>query len=451
MSTPFWALIPPPAEASDGEISYGDPVMTGWILPGPRSQLRERVELPPSKSLTNRGLIAAAVAGGGTIVSPLDCDDTRILANALVGAGWMVEWRDDVEIGGRKIPEGRVRLDLAESGTGVRLMLGLLAASPGMAIVDGNPRLRERPMTPLIETLVKLGADLRSTSGALPIEVDGKTLEGGPATVRPQVSSQFVSSLVFAAPLMRRGLDLEVSGPLPSAPYLDLTEDVMRAFGGGLEVGADRRSWRVAPTPLQPTRYAVEGDWSAAAFVLAAVAVAGGSVDVGPLSPSSRQGDRAVMDILLRAGLEVRTVNDRLRARGPIHFPLTADLSDTPDLFPALAVVAAAAPAGSELTGLEHLKHKESDRLSVMVDNLRRLGAGLVVEGSRVVVETPMRREERLAPPAVTAAGDHRIAMAMAVAALATGPLDLDDPSCVAKSFPGFWAMWDSLTSSGTV
>jgi len=304
-------------------------------------------------------------------------------------------------------------------------------------------------MTPLIETLGELGADLRSTSGGLPIEVDGRTLDGGPATVWPQVSSQFVSSLVLAAPLMRRGLDLEVSGPLPSTPYLDLTEDVMHAFGGGLVVSADRRSWRVAPTPLQPTRYAVEGDWSAAAFVLAAVAIAGGSVDVGPLSPSSRQGDRAVMDILVAAGLELRFVNERLRARGPIRFPLSADLSDTPDLFPALAVVAAAAPVGSELTGLQHLKHKESDRLSVMVDNLRRLGAGLIVDGSRVVIETPMRREEHASPPAVTAAGDHRIAMAMAVAALAAGPLTLDDSSCVAKSFPGFWAMWDSLTNSG--
>ena len=158
---------------------------------------------------------------------------------------------------------------------------------------------------------------------------------------------------------------------------------------------------------------------------------------------------RAVMDILVTAGLELRFVNDRLRARGPIRFPLSADLSDTPDLFPALAVVAAAAPVGSELTGLQHLKHKESDRLSVMVDNLRRLGAGLIVDGSRVVIETPMRREEHSPPPAVTAAGDHRIAMAMAVAALAAGPLALDDSSCVAKSFPGFWAMWDSLTSSG--
>ena len=440
-------MTPAVGERNDWD-ARGDSGVTGSILPGPRSQLRGKVNLPPSKSLTNRGLIAAAAAGGGTIASPLDCDDTRVLAAALAAAGWPVDWQDDIQIGRRRTPEERIRLDLAESGTGARLILGLLAASPGMSTVDGSRRLRERPMQPLIETLDGLGANLRSTAGALPIEVNGRTLDGGPAVVRPHVSSQFVSSLVLAAPLMRRGLDLEVVGPLPSAPYLDLTEDVMRAFAGRLDVSADRRLWRVAPTPLQPTHYGVEGDWSAAAFVMAAAAVAGGEVDVGPLSESSRQGDRAIIDILEKAGLGVQSVDDRLRIQGPIRFPLSADLSDTPDLFPALAVVAAAAPAGSELTGLEHLKHKESDRLSVMVENLRGLGARLTVERDRVVVEAPMKREHP-APPTLTAAGDHRIAMATAVAALAAGPVELDDPSCVAKSYPGFWEMWGSLTNSG--
>ena len=439
----------PWVEMDDGGFTREDFGMTGSILPGPFTGLRGTVDLPPSKSLTNRGLIAAAVAGGGTIASPLDCQDTRVLAAALESAGWPVEWRREIEIGRRDIPNDPVLLDLAESGTGARLILGLLAASPGRSIVDGTARLRERPMTPLLDVLDGLGADLRSTAGALPIEIDGKGLDGGPAVIRPQVSSQFVSSLVFAAPLMRRGLDLEVVGPLPSAPYLDLTEDVMRAFRGEIEVSADRRRWRVAPTRLRPNRYAVEGDWSAAAFVMAAAAIAGGSIDVGPLSPSSRQGDRAVIDILEKAGLEVHSEKDRLRVRGPIQFPVSADLTDTPDLFPALVVVSAAAPAGSELTGLDHLKHKESDRLSVMVDNLRRLGARLIVDETRVVVEKPMRCDHRT-PPVVTAAGDHRIAMAMAVAALSTGPVELDDASCVAKSYPGFWTMWDSLTNSGT-
>jgi len=406
------------------------------------------VELPPSKSLTNRALIAAAVADGGVIVSPLDCDDTRVLAAALAAAGWPVVWRDDIEIGARVVPGSRVRLDLADSGTGARLILGLLAASQGQSVVDGSTRLRQRPLAPLVETLIALGARLRPDADGLPIEIDGSELDGGEETIRPEVSSQFVSSLVLAAPLMARGLDLEVVGPLPSAPYLDLTEDVLRAFGGELEVTNDRRRWRVAPVPLQRRNYQVEGDWSAAAFVLAAVAVAGGDVVVHPLDQSSRQGDRALLAILERGGLRTSWDGDRLRVSGPARSPIEADLTDAPDLFPALAVVAAAAEPGSRLEGLDNLRHKESDRLTVMVENLRRVGATVSVDGSRAIFERSIGGKFEQ-PPRVTAAGDHRIAMAMAVAALAAGPLELDDADCVSKSFPGFWSIWEDLTALG--
>jgi 3-phosphoshikimate 1-carboxyvinyltransferase len=189
----------------------------------------------------------------------------------------------------------------------------------------------------------------------------------------------------------------------------------------------------------------VEGDWSAAAFVLAAVAVAGGEAEMGPLDPSSSQGDRAVLSILAGAGLELRWAGDRLLARGPVADPLEANLIDAPDLFPALATVAACSPPGSRLWGLDHLVHKESDRLTVMVENLGRLGAETAFDGPclefrrNVTLDTHHRRQ-------TTAAGDHRIAMAMAVAALAAGPLTIDDQTCVSKSFPSFWTVWDHLT-----
>ena len=218
----------------------------------------------------------------------------------------------------------------------------------------------------------------------------------------------------------------------------------MRSFGSDLAVTDDRRNWRVAPVKLQPTRYEVEGDWSAAAFFLAAVAVAGGELEVGPLDPASRQGDRAVLRILADAGLNFDWRDRTLIVRGPIVAPLSADLSDTPDLFPALAAAAACAPPGSRFSGLDHLKHKESDRLATMVANLEQLGARLTVRGPELQVEATIdsipdgsRR--------VTAANDHRIAMAMAVAALGAGRVELDDPSCVSKSFPRFWNIWESL------
>lgn len=418
--------------------------MGGALLPDHRTALHASVTLPTSKSLTNRALVAAAVANGGTVVSPLDCDDTRVLAAALEMAGWPVAWGAEIEVGKRSVSEQRVTLDLQDSGTGSRLMLSLAAASPGRFVVDGSPRLRERPMSPLLDALTELGAAVRSSNGLLPVEIDGSMLEGGAAEVRPEVSSQFVSALAMIAPLMRRGLDLEVAGPLPSAPYLDLTVDVLRAFGAEIDVSDDRRRWKVAPQALKTTRYAVEGDWSAAAFILAAAAVAGGEVRIAPLHPASRQGDRVVVRILADAGLDVDWTENGLVARGPVTAPIVADLRHAPDLFPALVAAAACAPPGSRFSGLDHLKHKESNRLAVMVTNLELLGAKLRVDGSALEVEATLE-PARKGTPKVTAAGDHRIAMAMAVAALAAGPLELDDPVCVAKSFPRFWEVWDGL------
>ena len=243
---------------------------------------------------------------------------------------------------------------------------------------------------------------------------------------------------------MRRGLELEVVGPLPSRPYLDLTVDVLSAFGATVTNGSDGR-WRVAPGGLVPSSFRVEGDWSAAAFAAAAVAVAGGTVSVSPLASSSRQGDRAVCGILERAGVSAIMTGERLELTGRVQRPLAADLPNTPDLFPALVVVAAAAPPGSILTGLDHLRHKESDRLAVMVDNLTGLGAAFEVDGSRLRVVRSIPAGGAPFGVAVTAAADHRIAMAMAVAALAAGPLELDDDDCVSKSFPRFWEMWSEL------
>ena len=416
-------------------------------LPGPVSGIRAAVRVPTSKSLTNRALITAAAANGGRILRPLDCEDTRLLAGALGQAGWRVEWSDDLYIGARGMVES-ARIDLGNSGTGSRLILGLLACVPGRFRVDGTPRLRERPMAPLVDALRDLGAPIDSRGGYLPVEIQGGCLAGGTLRIRPEVSSQFVSSLLLAAPLMVGGLDLEVIGPLPSRPYLDLTREVLEHYGATVDTESNSR-WRVNPGGLEPVDYTVEGDWSAVAFAAAAVAVVGGEVHIGPLSAQSAQGDRVVCDILSAAGLAVEFRGEELVVRGPASRPFTADLSNAPDLFPALSVVAVAGPAGSVLNGLDHLRHKESDRLAVMIENLRRLGAKIEASTSSFRVVKGLS-QTGIGKTAVTAAGDHRIAMAMAVAGLATGGLELDDDECVGKSFPGFWSMWDQLLEGST-
>jgi 3-phosphoshikimate 1-carboxyvinyltransferase len=400
--------------------------------------------VPPSKSLTNRALVAAAAAGSGTIVDPLDSEDTRLLGAALFDAGWSLGWEDDIRVGPRSSRDVCPRLDLGNSGTGARLLLGLLAATPGEFVLDGGERLRERPMRPLVDALRALGADLECADGRLPVRIKGRLLAGGEVRLRPEVSSQFVSSLLMVGPLTVRGIDLTLEGPLPSRPYLDLTQHVLRSFGARIEGSASGRSWTVASGGFTGTRYPVEGDWSAAAFPLAAAAVAGGEVRVTPLTSSSAQGDRRLADILSAAGAAATWDGGTLVFRGPVRRRIEADLADMPDAFPALVVVAACAPAGSVLTGLGNLRHKESDRLQVMVDNLDRIGVGLDLGADWIEIVGGPRRPGG-APVEVTAAADHRIAMAMAVAALVSGPLQLDDTRCVSKSFPAFWDAWKGI------
>ncbi len=420
--------------------------MVTRLLPGPRCGINASVRVPSSKSLTNRALIASAAADGGRIRRPLDCDDTRLLASALSQAGWPVVWDGDIIVG-RRTPVPKAEVNLGNSGTGARLILGLLACVPGRFSVDGTARLRQRPMLPLVEALAALGSEIRSAAGRLPVDLVGGALTGGHLRLRPEVSSQFVSSLLLAAPLMQHGLDLEVIGPVPSRPYLDLTGDVMEHFGASINRDEKDR-WKVEPGGLRPATYVVEGDWSAMAFAAAAVAVAGGVVTVGPLSATSSQGDRAICSILERAGLEIRFSGEDLRISGCATRSFEADLTATPDLFPALVVVAAAGPEGSVLSGLDHLKHKESDRLTVMVGNLGRLGAVFDLGPASVVVRRGVDRN-RSEVARVTAADDHRVAMAMAVAALAAGAVELDDERCVGKSYPGFWTMWAELVDGG--
>ena len=418
----------------------------GTRLSGPNGVMAGRLPVPPSKSLTNRALIAAAVAGGGMIVGPLDCEDTRLLAAALKTAGWTVRWSGQViTIGAMKPVESLVTVDLGNSGTGARLLLALLASVPGHFIVDGSSRLRQRPMEPLIRALSALGARMEASNNRmLPVSVEGQRLRGGQADIRPGVSSQFVTALLMAAPLFLDGLDLRIVGPLPSEPYLELTHRVLGDFGAKVERSSDNRQWRIGGGGLKNIRWSVEGDWSAAAFPIAAAAVAGGWVEVPGLDRGSAQGDRIICDILADAGMVFEWFGDRLVAKGPITQPISADLGASPDTFPALAAIAACRVPGSKLTGLGNLLHKESSRLQVMATNLRALGARIVVGEETFEVEKTVDRKEDLSR-AVQAADDHRIAMAMAVTALEAGPLELDAPSSVAKSFPDFWSLWNAL------
>ncbi|HPC81898.1 MAG TPA: 3-phosphoshikimate 1-carboxyvinyltransferase [Thermoanaerobaculaceae bacterium] len=409
-----------------------------------------QIHVPSSKSLTQRALVAAARAGGGARIGrPLDAEDPRLLFRALLAAGFAMTWEDEAVAASGHVPVERGELELSNNGTGLRLLLAQLAVLPGQFRVDGSLRLRERPLKPLLAALRQLGAEVEpEVAGAgerLPLVVRGRPLPGGAIELDAAASSQFVSALLMLAPLLAEGLEVRVPAAPPSRPYIDLTVEVLRCFGVAVACRPDGLAWRVEPGGFRPASYEVEADWSAAAFPLVAAALVGGAVEVPGLRYPSPQGDARVLDLLVSAGCRPFVTRGGVRLEGPADRPLEADLRDTPDLFPVLAV--ALTRLGGRLTGLGGLVHKESDRLAEMVRLLAEMGAELRVAGDEVSAPGGGRL---VAPPhPLDPAGDHRLAMALAVAGCVAPGLRLASPGCVAKSWPAFWTAWDGLLEQG--
>lgn len=405
-----------------------------------------RVVVPSSKSLTQRALVAAARAGTGACVKrPLDAEDPRLLFRALLAAGFAMTWDDDEVVASGHAPVERAELELGNNGTGLRLLLAQLAVLPGEFRVDGSLRLRERPVKPLLGALRRLGASVEpAVAGAgerLPLLVQGQPLAGGTIELDAAASSQFVSALLMLAPLLPAGLEVRVPAAPPSRPYIDLTVEVLRRFGVAVACQPDGLAWRVAPGAFSPATYEVEADWSAAAFPLVAVALAGGAVEVAGLRYPSPQGDARVLDLLVSAGCRPFVSRLGVRLEGPADRPLEADLRDTPDLFPVLAL--AVAKLGGRLRGLGGLVHKESDRLAEMNRLLGEMGAELKLAGDEM--SAPGGAQLVAPHHPLDPAGDHRLAMALAVAGCTVPGLHLACPGCVGKSWPTFWSAWDGL------
>ena len=415
------------------------------------------IRVPASKSLTQRALVAVALAGNGASVhEPLDAEDPRLLFTALQEVGFLLAWRDGTITASGRRSVDHAELQLGNNGTGARLLLAQLAALPGRWRLDGAPRLRQRPMAPLVTALRRLGGVIEAApaeasefsaaraADALPLLVHGRALTGGEIALDAALSSQFMSALLLLGAMLPAGLKVRLDSLPPSRPYLDLTAEVLAAFGAVVRSRDDGRWWHVRGGGLKAAAYAVEGDWSAAAFPLAAAAVAGGEVEVVGVRDDSRQGDAIVLRLLAQTGCETWTRRGRVGLRGPAQRPLNADLRDTPDLFPALAAVAAV--AGGRLTGLAGLAAKESDRVAVMADRLARLGF-VVASGPDFFHSSGACTGRCGDMLALDPAADHRVAMALAVAACAVPDVRIADPGCVAKSWPSFWSAWQGITS----
>lgn len=401
----------------------------------------------PSKSATHRALIAAALAEGrSTILSPLFSEDTRVTLEGLRGLGFNVVLAPDrVHLDGRggAVPGGG-RLSLADSGTSFRFLLALSSLGARPTNMDGSPRLRQRPARELARALERLGAGvaLSDAPSGLPLVTGGRGVNGGAAAVPSGRSSQFASALLLIGAALPLGLDLTLVPPVVSLPYVELTLEVLARFG--ITVGRPGPlRFRVGRTTGKACELSIDGDHSSASYFLAAAAITGGRVRVTGLDPGSAQPDARLVRILAGVGCETRQGTDWVEVRGTGEIEaFSVDVGDAPDLVPTLAVLALFAEGPSALTGIAHLRHKESDRLKVLERNLRALGRDAEALADGLAIG---RMRERPAGAPIVSASDHRIAMAFAVAGLRLEGLSIDDPGCVDKSNPGFWSEFRRL------
>ncbi|WP_046243256.1 3-phosphoshikimate 1-carboxyvinyltransferase [Hymenobacter terrenus] len=406
-------------------------------LSWPGGPLRGTAQLPASKSEANRTLILQALAGGGTIGNLSDAHDTQLMRRLLTTAS-----STDV-------------LDAEDAGTVMRFLTAYLAVTGWRGRLTGTARMQERPIAVLVDALRQAGANITylSNEGFPPLELAGfaagAATEPTTLTVRGDISSQYISALLMVGPHLPGGLRLQLTGHIGSRPYINMTVALMQLFGA--EYSAQDDTLLVRPGQYQPTDYTVEADWSAASYWYSLVALGpvGSEITLTGLWQESLQGDQAIAGMMTRFGVETTFLPHGIHLRQqPVAAsaePLWLDFTDCPDLAQTVAVVAAALNIPVEMTGLESLRIKETDRIAALQTELAKCGGNL-----REVADGRFRAESTgfaVANQSVATYHDHRMAMAFAPLAL-RGPLVIEGPTVVKKSYPQFWK---ELAQSGFI
>lgn len=411
------------------------------------------VRLPGSKSLSNRGLLLAALARGTTtLTNVLDADDTRVMIDALRALGIRVDRDGDRAVitgGAGAFPVRTAELFLGNAGTAMRPLTAALAFAGGHYRLDGVARMRERPIGDLIDALQALGARIRyeGTPGYPPLVIEPAARTGtDQVDVKGDVSSQFVTGLLMAAPMREpSGLVIRVPGTLISQPYVAMTIATMQRFGVTVERRDERDGASFAvPRAIyrSPGEFSIEGDASGASYFLALGALAGGPVRALGVGRDSVQGDVAFADLLETMGARVARGADwiEVRAAGPLR-AIEHDCTAIPDAAMTAAVLAAFARGRSVLRGIASWRVKETDRIAAMATELGKLGATVETAADSIAITPPVRLREAT----IDTYDDHRIAMCFALAACAGVPVHIRNPECVAKTFPTFFDDLDGL------
>jgi len=425
-------------------VTLADAPSVHWLAPLARGPLDAVVELPGSKSLTNRALVLAALTPGRSVLRrPLRSRDTELMAEGLrrLGASVLdVPSRPDWAVSGPLQADGLVRVDVGNAGTVARFLPAVAPLVRARAHLDGDPRVRERPVGPLLGALRALGADLDGVE-ALPVTVTGHDgLRGGEVSLDAGASSQLISALLLAGHAYDRGVTVRALGAVPSAPHLAMTVEALRAAGAVVD-DSTLGAWRVEPGGLTPRETDVEPDLSTAAAYLAAPLAAGGQVSVPGWPRETAQPGAALPELLRRMGARVEQTGGRLTvAAGPRLSGITADLRDAPELTLVLTALAALADSPSRFTGVAHIRLQETDRLAALATGLNALGGDV-----RELPDGVEVRPRPLRGGVLESYDDHRVAMAWAVLGLAVDGVQVVDVATTRKTVPDFVGSWTRM------
>jgi len=402
------------------------------------------VTVPGSKSITNRALVAALLADGrSSLDGVLFADDTEAMLEVIGRLGARVDidrpaGRVQITGTGGALRPGPIELDCRMSGTTSRFTAPLAARGHGRYLITGAEQMRRRPMTTVTAALRRLG--VRVEGDALPLTVHGG-FTGGSIALAADVSSQFASGLLLAAPGLAHGLGVELQGTVVSRPYLDMTYRVMRSFGAQIDVSDGRHFAVPVGTAYRATNYRIEPDASAASYFFAAAAVTGGTVRVDGLGDGLLQGDVRFVDVLERMGATVVRTEDTVTVTGPDRLMgVDVDMADISDTAQTLAAIAPFASTPTQVRGIGFIRAKETDRIRAVVTELTRLGIDARENPDGFTIPPGRPR-----PGTVQTYDDHRMAMSFAVMGLVTPGISIADAGCVAKTFPGFWRVLDTL------
>ncbi|WCN09134.1 3-phosphoshikimate 1-carboxyvinyltransferase [Marinomonas mediterranea] len=417
---------------------------------GPLSSANGEIQIPGSKSLSNRILLLATLAKGTTkITNLLDSDDIRHMLNALKTMGVQYTLEDDgrtciLEGLGGPINATQADLFLGNAGTAMRPLAAALCLGEGEFLLHGEPRMHERPIGDLIDALKSLGVDVeyQAESGYPPLKINAAGLNGGEVSIKGNISSQFLTALLMSAPLAKNDLVIRVDGELVSKPYIDITLHVMKQFGIEVE-NQDYQAFVVKgqQTYVSPGEIMVEGDASSASYFLAAAAIAGGKIKVHGVGSDSVQGDVKFADALAAMGTKITYGPTWIESeRGELK-GIDMDMNHIPDAAMTIATTALFAEGTTTIRNIYNWRVKETDRLNAMATELKKLGAD-VIEGDDYITVTPV---PTLKHAAIDTYNDHRIAMCFSLVAFSDTKVTINDPGCTSKTFPTYFDLFSQV------